>query len=191
MPIAYQDMCHALTTHKADLPTFNSVLDEAIQSYQRMLNDASDASADEKIMAAITQVAAMKIGVHAFDAVKAFHDRREDYPKVQLIVAEDNEAVIKSMAKGRSAKMRHVARTHRVNFDWLYEIFRHPEIRARYVGTKYQIADLGTKAICHGETWQRLTAMMGIKPASAAKVVETRAGNRRTRTGSRYSPHRD
>ena len=53
------------------------------------------------------------------------------------MVAEDNEAVIKILAKGRSAKLRHVHRTHRVNLDWLYEAFRRPEVFARYVQTEY------------------------------------------------------
>ena len=66
------------------------------------------------------------------------------------MVAEDNEAVLKSLAKGRCPKLRHVARTHRVNLDWCYDAFRRPEIEATYVQTLYQIADLGTKAITKG-----------------------------------------
>ena len=41
----------------------------------------------------------------------------------ELVVLEDNEAVIKMTIKGRSTAMRHVQRTHRVNLDWLYERF--------------------------------------------------------------------
>ena len=38
-----------------------------------------------------------------------------------LYVFEDNEAVIKMIIKGRSPTMRHVSRTHRVAFDWLFD----------------------------------------------------------------------
>ena len=81
----------------------------------------------------------------------------------KLVLLEDNEAVIKILAKGRSAKLRHVARTHRVNLDFLYDIFRYPDVTARYVKTNYQIADIGTKAINKGDTWQLLQGLMGIK----------------------------
>ena len=38
-----------------------------------------------------------------------------------LYVFEDNEAVIKMITNGRSPTMRHVFRTHRVAFDWLFD----------------------------------------------------------------------
>ena len=39
----------------------------------------------------------------------------------QLNIFEDNEAVIKVIIVGRSPTMRHVSRTHRVAFDWLFD----------------------------------------------------------------------
>ena len=39
----------------------------------------------------------------------------------KCIIFEDNDAVIKQCIKGRSPAMRHVARTHRVDLDWLWE----------------------------------------------------------------------
>ena len=38
-----------------------------------------------------------------------------------LYVFEDNEAVIKMIMKGRSPRMRHVSRTHRVAHDWFFD----------------------------------------------------------------------
>ena len=104
---------------------------------------------DEKLhlQKAIAHVTTIQIGARAFDAVKHFCDRRAQCPKVKLVIAEGNEAVITILSKGRSSKMRHVARTHRVNIDFLYEVFRCPEIIARYVKTDYQTADIATKAI--------------------------------------------
>ena len=60
-----------------------------------------------------------------------------------LYVFEDNEAVIKMIIKGRSPTMRHVARTHRVDLDWLFDrINMDPRIQIRYIDTKHQIADI-------------------------------------------------
>ena len=41
--------------------------------------------------------------------------------RVDLLVFEDNEAVIQMIINGRSPNMRHVSRTHRVDLDWLIE----------------------------------------------------------------------
>ena len=128
-----------------------------------MLINSDSPSADEEMERAISHASTLQIGAHAFDAIRGFYERRTKHPLVKLIVAEDNEAVIKILSKGRSAKLRHVARTHRVNLDWLYDLFRQPEILARYVSTNYQIADLGTKATTKGEPWHRLVTLMGIK----------------------------
>ena len=38
-----------------------------------------------------------------------------------LTIFEDNEAVIQIIIKGRSPTLRHVSRTHRVAFDWLFD----------------------------------------------------------------------
>ena len=86
---------------------------------------------------AASHASTRQIGAHAFHAIRCFYDRRTKHPLVKLIVAENNEAVTKILSKGRSAKLRHVARTHRVNLDWLHDFFRQPEILARYVSTNY------------------------------------------------------
>ena len=53
-----------------------------------------------------------------------------------LYVFEDNEAVIKMIMKGRSPTMRHVSRTHRVAFDWLFDrINLDPKIQIKYIVT--------------------------------------------------------
>ena len=66
--------------------------------------------------------------------------------KIRFVVFEDNEAVIKILKKGRSPLMRHVHRTHRINLDWLFEIFRSDEtIRLGYMPTKLQLGDAFTK----------------------------------------------
>ena len=55
----------------------------------------------------------------------------------KCIVFEDNDAVIKQCVKGRSPALRHVARTHRVDLDWLWERIREdPGAHIKYVGTR-------------------------------------------------------
>ncbi len=83
---------------------------------------------------------------------------------MKFVVAEDNEAVIKIIKKGRSAKLRHIHRTHRVDTDWLYEIFSEPNNLMRYVNTKHQIADFNTKAITKADTWWHLMKLAQIRP---------------------------
>ena len=54
-----------------------------------------------------------------------------------LYVFEDNEAVIKTIMKGRSPTMRHVSRTHRVALDWLFDrINLDSKIQIKYIDTK-------------------------------------------------------
>ena len=91
---------------------------------------------------------------------------------MRLDVAEDNGAVIKALAKGRSSKPRHVARTHRFKLDSCLDFFRQSEIVARYAWTGYQILDLGTKAITKGEAWHRLVTPMGTKSLAGIEHTE-------------------
>ena len=48
--------------------------------------------------------------------------------------------------------MRHVARSHRVNLDWLIErINRDPAVFMNFVGTKEQSADILIQGSCTAE----------------------------------------
>ena len=83
--------------------------------------------------------------------------------RAQLILLEDNDAVIKMIIKGRSPAMRHVVRTHRVDLDWLFERIRDdPGINIRFIGTKYQLADILTKGQFTGEQWTFLVRLCQI-----------------------------
>ena len=67
-----------------------------------------------------------------------------------LYVFEDNEAVIKMIIKGRSLTMRHVSRTLRAAFDWLFDrINLDSKIQIKYIDTKNQRADILNKGISH------------------------------------------
>ena len=85
----------------------------------------------------------------------------------KCIIFEDNDAVIKQTIKGRSPNMRHVARTHRVDLDWLWERIRNdPGVFIKYVGTKEQIADMFTKGSFTIEQWSKLCRLAQIGDAN-------------------------
>ena len=69
-----------------------------------------------------------------------------------MYVLEDNEAAIKIVLKKRSMALRHVLRTHRVALDWLFDLFDSPDITLKYIGTKWQAADIFTKCFTKAET---------------------------------------
>ena len=83
-----------------------------------------------------------------------------------LVVLEDNDAVIKMCEKGRCPAMRHVARTHRIDLDWLFERLLHdPAIKIRYIDTKLQLADMFTKGAFSELQWKQILSLIHIKPA--------------------------
>ena len=73
---------------------------------------------------------------------------------IQIVILEDNEAVIKTTKKGRSLTMRHITRTRKITLDWLYERIRDDLTNSiRYVGTKLRMVDFLTKGAFPGEQW--------------------------------------
>ena len=81
---------------------------------------------------------------------------QEKQAAMRLIVCEDNEAVIKIVLKQRSPALRHVSRTHRICLDWTYEVMQNQCVSLKYVNTKYQIADMMTKAFTKKDLWETL-----------------------------------
>ena len=74
-----------------------------------------------------------------------------------LKVLEDNDAVIHMCIKSRAPKLRHLARTLRIDLDWLFERFQtDPAITITYINTKSQAADIFTKANFTGIQWNAL-----------------------------------
>ena len=80
-----------------------------------------------------------------------------------LYVFEDNEAVIKTIIKGRSPTMRHVSRTHRAALDCLFDrINLDPKIQIKYVDTKNQLAHMLTKGSFTRDEWDDLLRLLNI-----------------------------
>ena len=80
-----------------------------------------------------------------------------------LCMFEDNEAVIKMINKGRSPTMRHVSRTHRVAFNWLFDrINLDTKIQNKYIDTKHQLADMLTKGNFTRDEWNNILHLFNI-----------------------------
>ncbi len=67
--------------------------------------------------------------------------------KIHVDCFEDNQATITVVQKGFSPKLRHIARTHRVDLGSLSEVFRKDSLTLQYIGTDDQAADIFTKAL--------------------------------------------
>ena len=101
-----------------------------------------------------------------------------------LYVFEDNEAVIKMIIKGRSPKMRHVSRTHRVALDWLFDrINLDLKIQIKYIDTKNQLADILTKRNFTRDEWNHLLCLFNISHFSFTVCSDTMAKRSRRDSG--------
>ena len=73
---------------------------------------------------------------------------------IPLLFKEDNQATIQIIKNGRNPTLRHVNRTHRVNVDWLTEVFRNDkQISLVYCKTDDMAADIFTKPIHNATKW--------------------------------------
>ena len=83
----------------------------------------------------------------------------------KLCILEDNEPVLKMAVKQRWPALRYVARTQRIDLDWLFErIAYDPGIMIRYVNTKLQLADILTKGCFTAQQFNALTKSKMIGP---------------------------
>ena len=86
--------------------------------------------------------------------------------QTHLVIAEDNEAVIKIIRKCRSIALRHLPRTHKIDVTWLFEVCEAPEIHLRHVKTDSQVADLLTKGFNSPDKWGSLLKIAQIHQGS-------------------------
>ena len=72
--------------------------------------------------------------------------------------------------------MRHVARTHRVDLDWLIERVKFdPGVRIKFVGMDEQMADMLTKSSFTVAKWENLMGLHQIGPSRDTDGGEKRA----------------
>ena len=101
---------------------------------------------------------------------------QSSHQETVLYVFEDNEAVIKTIIKGRSPTMRHVSRTHGVALDWLFDrINLDPKIQIKYIDTKNQLADILTQGSFTRDEWNHLLCLFNISHFSSTVCSETMA----------------
>ena len=89
--------------------------------------------------------------------------------------------------------MRHVSRTHRVAFDWLFDrINLESKIQIKYIDTKNQLADILTKGNFTRDEWNRLLSLFNIShfsstvcSAAMAKRIQQESGEERVTAKSR------
>ena len=91
----------------------------------------------------------------------------------RLVILEDNDAVIKMLIRGRTDRLRHVPRTHRIDLDWLFEIIKNdPGINIKYISTKLQAADIFTKGSFTSEQFLHLMFMCCIARTTKSQDKE-------------------
>ena len=85
--------------------------------------------------------------------------------RCQMIIMEDNDAVIKMCLKVRAPTLRHVSRTHRIDVDLLLEQVHAIEgLSIKYINTKLQLADIFTKGSFSVHTWNTLCRLLQVGP---------------------------
>ena len=89
--------------------------------------------------------------------------------------------------------MRHVSRTHRVAFDWLFDrINLDSKIQIKYIDTENQLADIITKGNLTHDEWNHLLSLFNISHVSStvcsaamAKRIQQESGEERVTAKSR------
>ena len=87
--------------------------------------------------------------------------------KVRLVLREDNQATIKVVRQGYSAKLRHMPRTHRIDLRSLSESLERDSVELEYVETNLQRADIFTKAL-PPHKWDAAVGMLNIRTTKRA-----------------------
>ena len=101
--------------------------------------------------------------------------------------------MIKMIIEGRSPTMRHVSRTHRVAFDWLFDrINLDSKIQMKYIDTENQLTDILTKGNFKRDGWNDLLCFFNIGhfsstacTAAMAKRAQQESGEERDIAKSR------
>ena len=99
---------------------------------------------------------------------------RSRSPSPRVIAAEDNEAVIKIIAKGRTPALRHLHRTHRIEVDWQGEVFANEGMLLKYVPTTLQIADMFSNHFTKPLHWERRLRLALINDPPESRQVPHR-----------------
>ena len=100
---------------------------------------------------------------------------------------QDNEAVIRILASGYSAKLRHAGRVHRINIAAMSEQLAYENVSAIYCHTHEQIANGFTKAIPPAE-WSHMLQQLGMHTSTALAARPAEVDQAEALAGTQ--PHR-
>ena len=100
---------------------------------------------------------------------------------------QDNEAVIRILASGYSAKLRHSGRVHRINIAAMSEQLASENVNAVYCHTQEQIANGFTKAIPPAE-WNHMLQQLDMHVSTA--LAARPAGTDQAEAIAGTQPHR-
>ena len=73
--------------------------------------------------------------------------------KTEILVHEDNQALIRVVQTGRNPTLRYLLRTHRCSVAWLHERFKEGYLKLVYEDTSRQCADIYTKPFTDAAKW--------------------------------------
>jgi hypothetical protein len=110
----------------------------------------SHSTTESEIVAA--DLAARSEGLPALQLWETILDRA-----VELRFYEDNQACITIVGTGRNPQLRHLGRTHKVDVQWLHEMFADAGFQLEYIQSDDQAADIFTKAFTSVEKWRVVT----------------------------------
>ena len=80
--------------------------------------------------------------------------------------------------------MRHVSRTHRVAFDWLFDrINLDPKIQIKYIDTKNQLADMLTNRNFTRDEWNHLLCLFNISRFSSTVCSDAMSKRKQKESG--------
>ena len=105
-------------------------------------------------------------GLPMLSLAETFMDR-----KCLLELMEDNEATIKVIRKGYSAKLRHVRRTQKVDVGSLKECIDNDWVKLCYIRSAFQAADLFTKCL-DAQKWSKALEMVNLHPSRSSLNVK-------------------
>ena len=105
---------------------------------------------------------------------------------IDLIIYEDNQATITIAEKGRSNKLRHVSRTHKVNLWSIKDELDKPYCHLKYVESPHQRADVFTKPLDLNK-WGAAVDMLNIAREPLKVIDVSSAGLRQEAAGTKAS----
>lgn len=87
---------------------------------------------------------------------------------------EDNEATDnKHRLERKTASMRHISRTNRVNLPWLYDVVQNDENTSdKCANTKQQRADIFEKGFTNEEMWKVFMSIIGLVDMDSEDVED-------------------